>query len=192
MRTYHAMLKLDGRAVPAQPRGSGYDAWAPYGHVDIWKTTIYSYEFPLLAAQSYVYGYELTVNEHGNGAAGLLAAAKCWAEVIEQNLPPKLGHRWADEIAAALPEVKKTGGSYAEDYGRAISFFVHLYHATDERRYLELAEQIARDVVDKLYANGLFKAHPAKPYYEATQGVGILLHALFELALLPNRWQHAL
>jgi uncharacterized protein YyaL (SSP411 family) len=191
-RTYHSMLKLDGRPVPEQSRGSGYDAWAPYGQVDVWKTTIYSYEFPLIAAQSYVYGYELTLDERGNGDLELLEAAKCWAEVIEKNLPPRVGRRWAREITAALPEIKKTGGSYAEDYGRAISFFVHLHHATGEHRYLELAESIACDAVDKLYADGLFKAHPAKPYYEATQGVGILLHSLLELALLPNRWRHAL
>ncbi len=191
-RTYHAMLTLDGRPVPQQSRGSGYDAWAPYGEVDVWKTTIYSYEFPLIAAQSYVYGYELTVDDGGHGDPELLEAAKCWAEVIEKNLPPKVGRRWAKEIRAALPEVEKTGGSYAEDYGRTISFFVHLYHATGEHRYLELAEDTARDAVDKLYAGGLFKAHPAKPYYEATQGVGILLHSLLELALLPKRWRHAL
>ena len=144
-RTYHAMLKLDGHPVSDQSRGSGYDAWAPYGHVDLWKTTIYSYEFPLIAAQSYVYGYELTQDEHGNGDPQLLEAAKCWADVIEKNLPPKVGRRWAKEITAALPEVEKTGGSYAEDYGRTISFFIHLYHATGERRYLELAEKVARD-----------------------------------------------
>jgi hypothetical protein len=186
------MLTLDGRPVPEQSRGLGYDAWAPYGHVDVWKTTIYSYEFPLLAAQSYVYGYELTQDGSGHGEVELLQAAKCWAEVIEKNLPPKLGRRWAKEIAEALPDVNTTGGSYAEDYGRCISFFVHLHHATCEHRYLELAEDIARDAVDKLYANGLFRAHPAKPYYEATQGVGILLHSLLELALLPKRWKHAL
>lgn len=190
--TYHAMLTLDGRPVPEQSRGSGYDAWAPYGHVDLWKTTIYSYEFPLIAAQSYVYGYELTADERGNGDPVLLEAAKCWAAVIEKNLPPKVGRRWAKEITTALPDVKKTGGSYAEDYGRTISFFVHLYHATGEDRYLELASSVAREAVDKLHAKGLFKAHPAKPYYEATQGVGILLHSILELALLPKRWQHAL
>jgi hypothetical protein len=67
-----------------------------------------------------------------------------------------------------------------------------MHNATGERRYLELAENVAREAIDKLYANGLFRAHPAKPYYEATQGVGILLHSLLELALLPKRWQHAL
>ena len=112
--------------------------------------------------------------------------------MIENNLPLKVGRRWAKEITEALPEINKTGGSYAEDYGRTISFFVHFYHATGEDHYLTLAENVARDAVDKLYVNGLFKAHPAKPYYEATQGVGILLHSLLELALLPKRWQHAL
>ena len=139
-----------------------------------------------------MYAYELTAKQREGGDPELLEAARCWAEVIEKNLPPKVGRRWAQEITAALPEIKKTGGSYAEDYGRAISFLVHLYHATGEDRYLTLAENVARDAVDKLYAHGLFKAHPAKPYYEATQGVGILLHALLELSLLPERWQHAL
>ncbi len=115
-----------------------------------------------------------------------------WAEVIEKNLPLKPGRRWGKEITAALPEVRQTGGSYAEDYGRTISFLVHLHHATNESRYLKLAESVAGEAVDKLYAGGLFKSHPAKPYYEATQGVGILLHSLLELSLLPERWQHAL
>ena len=43
-----------------------HQGWAPYGEVDVWKTTIYSYEFPLIAAQSYVYGYELTVDDRGD------------------------------------------------------------------------------------------------------------------------------
>ena len=189
--TYHAMLKLDGTPVSARSRGSGYDAWAPTGYVDIWKTTIYSYEFPLIAAQSYVYGYELTADNAAKGDPELLEAAQRWAAVIERNLPPKVGRRWKKELEAAMPKLKDTGGSYAEDYGRTISFFVHLYHATGQKHYRDLAEQVAREAVDKLYAGGLFKAHPAKPYYEATQGVGILLHAMLELALLPEKWRNA-
>ena len=190
-QTYHAMLKLDGTPVPEQSRGPGYDAWKPTGHVDIWKTTVYSYEFPLIAAQSYVYGYELTAADGGKGDPELLEAAQRWAAVIERNLPPKVGQRWKKELEAAMPKLKHTGGSYAEDYGRTISFFVHLHHATGQKHYRDLAEQVARGAVDKLYAGGLFKAHPAKPYYEATQGVGILLHAMLELALLPEKWRNA-
>jgi hypothetical protein len=190
-QTYHAMLKLDGTPVPEEPRGSGYDAWKPTGHVDVWKTTVYSYEFPLIAAQSCLYGYELTAADGGKADPELLNAALRWAAVIEKNLPPKTGRRWKKELEAAMPELRRTGGSYAEDYGRTISFFVHLYHATGQQRYLELAEKVAREAVDKLYVNSLFKGHPAKPYYEATQGVGILLHAILELDLLPQKWQSA-
>ena len=93
-----------------------------------------------------------------------------------------------------MPAVKDTGGTYAENYGRAISFFVHLYRATDNPKYLKLAEQLAQEAVDKLYVEvelpgddgdaktyGIFRGHPAKPYYQSNDFVGILLHALLEL-----------
>jgi len=188
--SYYAMLALDGTPVQAQPRGKGYEAWAPTGLVDVWRTTIYSYEFPLIAAQSYIYAYELTARD-GKPDAALLTAARRWAELIESNLPPKPGRRWKTELEEAMPELRYTGGSYAEDYGRTISFFVHLYHATKDKHYPDVAKNVARLAIDKLYVNGLFKGHPAKPYYEATNGVGILLHALMELDALPARWQNA-
>jgi hypothetical protein len=173
--TYWAMLGLDGTPVPWEPRGTGYDVYAPTGHVDMWKTTIYSYEFPLMAAQSAIRAYELT------GDPELLAAATHWAGAIEQELPVKLGTRWGPELLAAMPDLATTGGSYAEDYGRVISFFTHMYNATHDTSYLQIAEQVGRDAVDKLYVNGIFRGHPAKPYYESTDGVGVLLDALLEL-----------
>jgi len=77
--------------------------------------------------------------------------------------------------------VLKTSGTYAENYGRAISFFVHVYRATGNKKYYRLAEELAQEAVDKLYVNGIFKGHPAKPYYESINGVGILLYSLIEL-----------
>ena len=47
--------------------------------------------------------------------------------------------------------------------------------------HLERAQALAREAVTKLFDNGLFRGHPASPYYEATSGVGLLLHALLEL-----------
>jgi len=80
-----------------------------------------------------------------------------------------------------MPDVLLTGGTYAENYGRVISFFVHLYRATGEEHYLSVAQSVATEAVQKLYQNGMFKGHPAKPYYEATNGVGLLLWSLLEL-----------
>ena len=80
-----------------------------------------------------------------------------------------------------MPESRKIDGVYAEDYGRAISFFVHLYRATKDKKHLRTAEQLAQEAVSKLFVNGIFRGHPAKPYYETTNGVGLLLVALLEL-----------
>lgn len=188
--TYWGMLKLDGTPVPAQKRESGYGAWAPTGHVDVWRTIMYSYEFPLIAAEAAVYACALSA-DGSQGDPALLTAALHWAEAIEKQLPPRTGRRWKAEIEKALPKAAETGGTYAENYGRAISFFVGLYHVTGKERYLRRAEDLAREAVDKLYADGLFRGHPAKDYYQANDGVGYLLHALMQLDALPGKWQLA-
>ena len=180
-RTYYGMLELDGTPVPDKGKGSGYDAWAPYGHIDVWRASMYSYEMPLIAAQAAVYAYELSGADAGSRDKELLVTARHWAEVIEKNLPVSVGRRWGKDIEAAMPEILKTGGTYAENYGRTISFFVHLYRATGEERYLKLAEGLGRETVETMYVNGLFKGHAAKPYYQTNDGVGFLLYALLEL-----------
>ncbi len=180
-KTYYGMIALDGTPVPDKAKGSGYDAWAPYGHIDVWRSTIFSYEFALSAAQAAIQAYEMSAADGQPGDADLLAIARRWAGVIERNLPPSTGRRWRAELEKAMPSVRNTGGAYAEDYGRAISFFVHLHRATAEAKYLRLAEQLAGEAVTKLFKNGIFKGHAAKPYYEAVNGVGLLLYALLEL-----------
>ena len=179
-QTYWAMLQLDGTPLPDQAKGSGYGAYAPYGHVNVWRTTFYSYEFTLSAAQAAIAAYEVSCVD-GTPDPELLTIAERWASVVEQAMPAHTGRRWKAELEQAMPRAKELGGAYAEDYGRAISFFVHLYRATGRQRYLELARELADDAVRKLYHNGLFLAHAAKPYYEVTGGVGLLLVALLEL-----------
>jgi uncharacterized protein YyaL (SSP411 family) len=173
---FYAALRLDGTPVPEQAKGPGYDAWMPTGYADTWPTTMYSYEFPLAAAQACVHAFELTRDPE------LLAGARKWARHIRASLPPALGRRWQREILAAMPEAERTGGAYADGYGRAISFFVHLHRATTDAADLATAVQLADEAIAKLSANGWLKGHPAKPYYEATDGVGTLLAALLDLA----------
>ena len=43
------------------------------------------------------------------------------------------------------------------------------------------ARKFADKAIEKLCHKGLFRGHPAKPYYEAMDGVGYLLYALLEL-----------
>lgn len=178
--TYWAMLKLDGTPLPDRPKGAGYDAYAPYGHVNVWRTTMFSYEFTLAAAQAAVEAYALSVDEDAADTE-LLAIANRWAGVVEAALPLHTGRRWKTELEAAMPRAIETGGAYAEDYGRAISLFTNLHRLTGEAKHKKLAEQLADEAIDKLFHNGVFLGHPAKPYYETTNGVGLLLVALLEL-----------
>ncbi len=178
---YHAMLTLDGEPVAQEPKGPGYDAWKPTGFIDIWRAVMYSYEFPMVAAQTAVYAYEVT----GDDAA--LQSANHWATNIRAEMPPGPGRRWGAELLEALPALKETGGTYAENYGRAISFFLGLYRATNHDADLKTAVALADEALEKLYTDGWFRGHPAKPYYESTDGVAYLLYALLELSEHPDK-----
>ena len=109
---YRAMLKIDGTPVMAQERGAGYDRWKPTGYADTWRSIMFSYEFPLIAAQTAAYAYRLTED------ARALTAAERWARHIRADLPVGLGHRWRAEVLEAIPAMEETGGSYAENYAR--------------------------------------------------------------------------
>ena len=77
--------------------------------------------------------------------------------------------------------VRRTDGNNAENYARVISFSVHLYRAAGDGKYLKLTDRIGQETIEILVANGLFKGHPVEPYFESTDGVGLLLLALLEL-----------
>jgi hypothetical protein len=173
---FYAALQLDGKPVAENERGTGYDAWMPTGYADTWPTTMYSYEFPLGAAQTCICAFEQTSDPL------LLDGARKWARHIRADMPPTIGRRWRNEICAAMPEAKLRGGAYAEGYGRAILFFTHLYRSTRDAEDLATAQSLADEAINRLFENGWVKGHAGKPYYEATDGTGTLLCALLELA----------
>lgn len=116
--------------------------------------------------------YELTRDP------ALLAGVHQWARHIRASFPPAVGRRWREAIFQAMAEARDRGGAYAEGYGRAIDFFVHLHRATRDPQDLATARQLADEALVKLGENGWLKGHAGKPYYEATDGVGILVDAL--------------
>lgn len=206
-QTFVGMIKLDGTITTFEDVPSSHHSQLagqakepdpeysvpPIGPVDVWPTTMFPLDFPLMTAQSALYAYE-SADEDSATRGELLEMARRWAKVIEADLPPGPGKTFRHTLTSAMPKLRETGGTYAQNYGRAISFFVHLYRATREQHYLDVAEQIAAEAVEKLYVEttltteageskvyGIFRGHPAKPYYEAADGVGLLLYALLEL-----------
>lgn len=180
-QSYWGMLQLNGQPVQQSLAEQISAENVPVGHVEVWRTALHSHEFTLIAAQAAILAWELSAAEPENRDPELLQIALRWASVIEASLPPFPGRRLRPLLEEAMPQVVETGGVYAEDYGRVISFYVHLYRATDDQRYYRQAESLALEAIKKLWYLNLFKGHPAKPYYEASDGVGLLLISLLEL-----------
>jgi hypothetical protein len=170
---FWASLNLDGTPVPGPRIAGGYAQYEPRGHVDLWQPYAAGYEHPLAAAQAYAQACRIT------GDPELLAAAQRWADCVRKQFPPRGCQEktwYADYARQFAPH-----GTYAEHYGRAISFFLQLNRLTGDTAYRDFARQVAREALAKLYYNGLLRGHPAKPYYEAMDGVGYLLVALLQL-----------
>jgi len=157
----------------------GYRAFEPRGQLDLWQPYVAGYEHPLASAEVYALAYEVT------GEQDLLVSARRFADWILTESPPRacLSKTWYHGYARDYAP----HGAYAEQYGRAIAFLAHLSRCTGERRYADGAFALADDAIEQLLCNGVFRGHPAKPYYEATDGVGFLLEALLDVHVLPER-----
>jgi hypothetical protein len=166
-------LRLDGTPVPGPRVRGDYAQYEPRGHIDLWQPYVAGYEHPLDTALTYALAAEMT------GEAELVEAAGRWAGFIERSLPagPCQTDTWYDQYARNQAQ----HGAYADHYGKTITFFLAMHRLTGQARYEALAREVADDAVAKLVYNGLFRGHPAKPYYESMDGVGTLLMALLEL-----------
>jgi hypothetical protein len=172
-------LNLDGTPVRGPREAKGYAAHEPRGHLDLWEPYVAGYQYAIYAAQGYACAYRLTRKR------AFLTTAERWAHLIQRELPPgaSLEESWYAEYSKKYAP----HGTYAGKYGRTVSFLIDMYVSTKDRGYLELARKVACEAVSKLYYKGLFRGHPAKPYYEAIDGVGFVLYALLELDAVVRR-----
>ncbi len=172
-------VNLDGTPHRGPGPGETYGRDIPQGHLDLWDPYVAGNQYGIYTAQSFAYAYQLTKDPV------MLTAAKRFADWIEKELPVE---RCAEpSYYMVYAKLFAPHGTYAGKYGRTISFFIHLYALTGEQKYLGLAKKTANEAISKLYYNGLFRGHPAKPYYEATDGVGFLLYSLLELDQVVKR-----
>jgi uncharacterized protein YyaL (SSP411 family) len=167
-------LSPEGTPVKGPRATSGYQKTFAAGHLDLWEPYIAGYQYPIYAAATYVTAYEMT------GEKPMLETAKRFATWIEQEWPPRsaMTETWYAEYSTKFAP----HGTYAGKYGRTILLMLDLHRATGEAHYRQFAEQAADEAVAKLYFDGLLRGHPAKPYYEAADGVGYLLQALVRLS----------
>jgi len=172
-KRFWGTLNLDGSPLLGPRLQEDYAKYEPRGLLDLWEPYVAGYQAPIYTAQAYVYAYQLTKDP------ALLTTAIRFADWIERNLPAKacMEQSWYGPYAIE----SASAGTYAGKYGRTISFFIHMYITTQQQKYLNLARQVAEEATSKLLHRGIFRGHPAKPYYEAIDGVGFLLYALLTL-----------
>lgn len=173
-RWFWAALHLDG-SPDTRPRSESddYERYEPRGRVDLWQPYVAGYEFPLAAAQGYASAYAVTRD------ASILESAKRWADCFRREWPPR--HSAEPSWYSWYSRDWAQHGTYADNYGRLISFLLQMRAATGDEAYLSFAREVAREAVGKLYYQGWLRGHPCKPYYEAVDGVGYLLRALIQL-----------
>ena len=172
-KQFWGSLNLDGTPVPGPRVASGYAAYEPRGHIDMWEPYVAGYECPIYTAQAYAYACQLAPDEQ------LLAAARRWADCIRRVFPPRSCNR--DTYYGPYAEHWAPQGTYAGLYGRTISFLLHMHRLSGEAEYARFAGEVANEALSKLYYRGLIRGHPCKPYYESIDGVGYLLCALVQL-----------
>ena len=150
-----------------------YGIYEPRGHLDLWQPYVAGYEHPIATAQMFAYAALTT------GDSELRVTAERFARWIRQELPPRQceTNTWYRGYA----ERYAPQGTYAGIYGQTISFFIQMYLLTGDENNLRTAQQVADEAITRLEWHGLFRGHPAKPYYEAMDGVGHLLYSLLQL-----------
>lgn len=154
---YYGMLNIaDGKPI-FREAGDDYP-YKPGNYSDIWDPLFPTHNYPMTLAESCLALYEIT------GKSLYKEACERWVRQIAQSLPARNGR-----------------GAYAEHYGRAIYFLLRMAGTLKSSDYLNLANKIAKEAVDVLFAHDMFRSHPGEYRYDAVDGVGILSLALLWL-----------
>lgn len=154
---YYGMLNIaDGQPI-FREADDDYP-YKPGNYSDIWEPLFPTHNYPMTLAESCLTLYEMT------GKTLYKEACERWVKQIAQSLPARDGK-----------------GAYAEHYGRAIHFLLSMAERMENPEYRNLANKIAKEATDVLFAHDMFRSHPGEYRYDAVDGVGILSLALLWL-----------
>jgi len=160
-----SMLEPDGTPVDKERvKNNKYERQAAYGYWDFWMNYIYGFEMPFQSLMAFAMGARWTGDPALRQHAERLAA--CYRSLLPAN---------------------EGKGTFAGNYGRAISFFLEMELLTGDKSYRRTAEQIADEAVRHLWAGKMFRGFPGRRYYSAIDGQGQLIHGLIELEAKPEQ-----
>jgi hypothetical protein len=161
-RRYFGQLRVaDGTPVLRDNPIPGHEEYFPGNHADVWNANFPSHDYPMALATTCVELFRRT-------------KADPFGEAIE---------RWVGALQEQpVPKTASNGrGAYAELFGRSIQFLLDAATVTGNARYRETASSLAADARKILFVNGMFRGHAGEDRYDAVDGVGFLLLALYSL-----------
>ncbi len=157
---YYGQLDVQ-TGEPVAPQAAGY--W-PGEYSRIWNPDQWpTHDYPMAMAKSSLSLYEKTSDE------AFLEGVRRWASVIDED-----SHAPRDQAV------------YAEQYGRCIDFLARAGRVLGNDRWLQMANRLADDAVERMYENGMFQGYPGGHVYESVDGVGFLALALISLQVEDN------
>ncbi|MEM9829677.1 MAG: hypothetical protein AAF944_03520 [Bacteroidota bacterium] len=132
--------------------------YSPDNYTSFWEPLFPRHDYPMPFAESCLKLYELTGKEHYKSAC----------------------YRWMTAIKNDLPAWDGKGG-YADLYGRVIHFLLGAHQTFSDERFRILAQEVADEAIDRLYAQGMFRTHTGEDRYDVADMFGFLAASLIWL-----------
>ncbi len=154
---YFGRVQIADGVADRRPKSTVYQ---PGEHTDLWEPLFPAHDYPMCLAQTCLELHRRT------GRPVFAEAVERFMTMIRRSLPARGGR-----------------GGYAEHYGRCLHFALCVARATGSGEHRQLADDLAREAIDTLWAGRMFRGHPGENRYDAVDGVGYLLLALLELEL---------
>ncbi len=132
--------------------------YSPDNYTSFWEPLFPRHDYPMPFAESCLKLYELTGKDYYKSAC----------------------YRWMAAIKNDLPAWDGKGG-YADLYGRVIHFLLGGHKTFSDERFRILAQDVADEAVERLYAQGMFQTHTGEDRYDVADMFGFLAASLIWL-----------
>ncbi len=161
-REYYGILRVSsGEPIFEEDFLNDFESktvYSPDNYTSFWEPLFPRHDYPMPFAESCLKLYELTGKDYYKSAC----------------------YRWMAAVKNDLPAWDGKGG-YADLYGRVIHFLLGGHKTFSDERFRILAQDVANEAVERLYAQGMFRTHTGEDRYDVADMFGFLATSLIWL-----------
>lgn len=146
--------------------------YEPGDHTHLWRAQFPAHDYPMPLAEAALALHRRT------GEPIYELTCQRMAKLIRRELP-------------ARPSAQQQGG-YAEHYGRCLHFALGCAATFGDAGFTDLAQGLADEAIDVLWAHDMFRTHGGEDRYDAVDAPGYLMLALLWLETGDEPGHHGL